>query len=59
MASCTDLHADPGEVRNLWDAAEHRPLRESLAKELLEWSMRGGLRSRMPDSREPQQPMLI
>lgn len=54
-----DLRADPGEVRNLWDAAEHRPLRESLAKELLEWSMRGGLRSRMPDSREPQQPMLI
>lgn len=54
-----DLRADPGEVRNLWDDAEHRALRERLVKELLEWSMRGGLRSRMLGSRKPQQPMLI
>ncbi len=54
-----DLRNDPGEVRNLWDEAGQRRHRDALIKDLLEWSMRGNLRSRMSASRKPQQPMLI
>lgn len=54
-----DLVSDPGECSNLWHEPGHREHRDKLIKDLLEWSMRGSLRSRMPGARKPQQPMLI
>lgn len=54
-----DLRNDPAEVRNLWASPGHHELRQRLVGELLEWSMQGTLRSRMPSQRKPQQPMLI
>ena len=52
-----DLQADPGEIRNLWDAPEHQDRRERAVREVLEWSMRSTIRSRLPPSRKPQTPM--
>ena len=53
------LASDPGETRNLWNSSEARSTRDRLLHELLEWSVRGAIRSRMPPQRKPQQPMLI
>lgn len=54
-----DLAVDPGETGNLWNSADHRELRDKLVGELLEWSMRSILHSRMPSARAPQKPMLV
>ncbi len=54
-----DLRSDPGETRNLWNSSETTAVRDRLVQELLEWSIRGAIRSRMPEQRKPQQPMLI
>ncbi|VTU27580.1 sulfatase family protein [Variovorax sp. PBL-E5] len=54
-----DLHTDPGELRNLWNASEHEELRERLVKDLLVWSLRGSIASRQQSTPQPQQPMLI
>lgn len=54
-----DLAGDPGETTNLWQSAAHREQRDRLAHEVLEWSMRSTLRSRMQATRKPQQPMLV
>jgi hypothetical protein len=54
-----DLDADPGELRNLWDVPEHRERRESLVREVLEWSVRSMIAGRQPPAAKPQQPMRI
>ena len=54
-----DLRADPGESQNLWEDAGQRSRRDALIKDVLEWSMRESLRSRMAPTLKPQQPMLI
>ena len=54
-----DLRADPGESQNLWEDAGQRSRRDALIKDVLEWSMRESLRSRMAPTIKPQQPMLI
>jgi len=54
-----DLRADPEETHNLWASPEHRDKREELVRDLLVWSMRSGLQSRMPPSRKPQPGMLL
>jgi hypothetical protein len=50
---------DPGETRNLWNSANHREMRDKLSREVLEWSVRSALQSRMLPTRKPQQPMPI
>jgi arylsulfatase len=54
-----DLVKDPGETRNLWNSANHREMRDKLSREVLEWSVRSALQSRMLPTRKPQQPMPI
>lgn len=54
-----DLKADPEETHNLWFSAEHREKRDELVHELLVWSMRSTLQSRMQPSRKPQPGMLL
>lgn len=53
------LAADPRELCNLWNSAQHQEVRERLVREVLEWSVRSTLQSRTPPSRKPQQPMLV
>lgn len=53
------LMSDPGETRNLWHSSETKATRDRLMQELLEWSVRSSIRSRMPPQRKPQQPMLV
>ena len=54
-----DLQSDPEELRNLWDAPEHRERRESMVRHVLEWSVRSMIASRQPPAAKPQQPMRI
>jgi arylsulfatase A-like enzyme len=54
-----DLEDDPGELRNLWNAAEHRERRDSMVRHVLEWSVRSMIASRQPSAAKPQQPMRI
>ena len=54
-----DLKADPGETRNLWTSREHAEKRNELTHDLLVWSMRSSLNSRMAPSRAPQPAMRL
>jgi len=54
-----DMQDDPQELANLWHDPEHLALRESMVKELLEWSLRGAVLGGQPPTPKPQQPMLI
>lgn len=54
-----DLKADPGETRNLWSSRDYADKRSELTHELLVWSMRSSLNSRMAPSRAPQPGMQL
>ncbi|MES2185037.1 MAG: sulfatase-like hydrolase/transferase [Pseudomonadota bacterium] len=54
-----DMQEDPEELKNLWNSAEHIAQRESMVKEVLEWSLRTSIASRKLPSPKPQQPMRI
>lgn len=54
-----DLANDPGELRNLWAAAEHLERREAMVRHVLEWSVRSMIASRQAPGARPQQPMRI
>ena len=54
-----DLHADPGELNNLWASEALAPLRDELVAECMRWLARGSLTANRPPSRAPQQAMRI
>lgn len=54
-----DMEQDPGELRNLWSLPEHAVQKDRMVKDLLEWSVRSALASRLAPTAKPQAPMVI
>lgn len=54
-----DMQEDPEEIRNLWSSPEHEQLRDGLVKDLLVWSVRGGVIGQKQPTARPQPPMVI
>ena len=40
-----DMHADPQELRNIWDDPAHEPVRRTLVNEILKWRIRSALKT--------------